>query len=352
MKKVLSLIVGIVFVVAAVVIGPVTMTNAQSDGELEELLRTLQEADEAIDPSEGVDPEEGIPVDPEEPEQPEEPAPEPEPENSGEEEHNAAEDLLDSMNEEFSFAGPEFIEVKEIGEDFVLLSVTQVLFKNTPVDAYKIYYSDTTLSNFENFDRIQDQEVEVEAVDGNMVHVRLEWLESNNTYYVVVAPVHPEDPTSEPLTMISDEVTFNTKEVSLSPSTKVFEDVSYTYEGNTATVTWTPSSVVQFAEIHVRHQTEGSYTKVWTPNMTEGAYTFTITKPGNYFLKMIGTDGNGNQMGLEHIQTVKIEDVEVSEEEPVVQAAPQVGPTTDLLIGLIVLSVIFYLWFRFRRIEH
>lgn len=266
------------------------------------------------------------------------------------EQHAAAEDLLDAMDDKFSYAGPEKIEVSEVGSDFVVVSTTQVLYDGQPVSKYKIYYSDTTLSNFQDFEKIQDKEVDIEKTEGTMVFLKLDELEANKTYYVVVSPVHPTDPQAEPLTMISAEVTFMTKDMAVSPTTKVFENVSYTYDNNMVTVTWTPSNAVDAAEIHIRHQSEGVYTKVGTPKMAEGKFTFSVNKSGNYFLKLIGTDASGKQMGQEHIQTVKVEEVQ-QQAEPV-QAAPKVGPTTDLLMILLVLGVVFYLVFRFRKIEN
>ena len=62
---------------------------------------------------------------------------------------------------------------------------------------------------------------------------------------------------------------------------------------------------------------------------------------------MIALDGEGEPVGKEHIQTMKIEEVETPEE--VVEAAPEVGPTTDMIIALLVLSFIVYMVYRFRR---
>ncbi|MDP2670184.1 MAG: hypothetical protein Q8O99_04420 [bacterium] len=176
-----------------------------------------------------------------------------------------------------------------------------------------------------------------------------EGLSTNQTYYVVVAPVHPTDPTQEPLSFISDEVMFTTQQEVAAPTEKVFENVSYTYKDSMVTLTWTPSSAAENADIQIRHQSEATYTKVGTPAISDGKFSFSVSKSGTYFLKMTGLDANGSSVGQEHIQTVKIDEVEKPTET--VQTAPQVGPTTNIMIGLLVFGVLAYFVSRFRRIE-
>jgi hypothetical protein len=65
---------------------------------------------------------------------------------------------------------------------------------------------------------------------------------------------------------------------------------------------------------------------------------------------MRALDTQGNLIGKEHIQTVKVDGVQAPAQP--VQTAPQVGPTTDLIIGLMIFAAIIYLVYRFRRIEN
>jgi len=68
---------------------------------------------------------------------------------------------------------------------------------------------------------------------------------------------------------------------------------------------------------------------------------------------MKGKDASGNDVGREHIQTVKVAEVKNPTEnnQPVVTNPPKVGPTTDLIIGMLILGMIVYMMYRFRRIK-
>ena len=64
---------------------------------------------------------------------------------------------------------------------------------------------------------------------------------------------------------------------------------------------------------------------------------------------MIALDGQGNPTGKEHIQTVKIGEVKAPEKP--VEVAPQVWPTTNIIVGLMIFAFMFYFVYRFRKIE-
>jgi hypothetical protein len=282
----------------------------------------------------------------EEPEEVEEVAEEP----TAEEQHQAAEDILDAMDEDtWAYAGEEKIEVKNVTTTGAHLLVTQVTYQGTPVTQYKVYYSDKTLATVQDFDQISDRVLDVKSTEGNTVTLDFDALEANKTYYVVVAPVHPTDPTQEPLSFISDEVMFTTQqEVAVAAVTeKVFENVSYTYKDSMVTVTWTPSSAADNTQIDLRHQSEATYTKIGSPMVNEGSFSFTVSKPGTYFLKMSAMNAAGVAVGQEHIQTIKIDEVQQPAE--VVQAAPTVGPATNLMIALMLFSVIVYAGVKYRK---
>lgn len=274
----------------------------------------------------------------------------PEEEAPAEEEHEAAEDILDGLDDDNrSPSSINDIEVDEIGADHAVLKVTEIMYDGESIENYRIYYSTTTLATVQDYDQIADAIVEVEEESDGMVMLKLENLLPETTYYVLVAPVHPTNETSDTISMISDEVTFTTEKDAVSADTKIFDNVTYTYANNNVTVTWDPSDLATTAEIHIRHQSEGSYTKVGSPKITDGTITFQIDKTWNYFLKLVALDWSGVAVGKEHIQTVKIDEVE--EVVPEVTTPPQVGPTANALIALMILSFIVYLVYRFRRIE-
>lgn len=194
-------------------------------------------------------------------------------------------------------------------------------YDGKPVTKYQIYYSDKTLATIQDFNLISNVIVEVKKTDGTNVELLFENLSPNKTYYIVVVPVHPTDPTQEPLGFMSDEVTFDTAQQVATPTEKVFTNVSYTYKDSSITLTWTPSSAAPKADIQLRHQSEATYTKVGTPALQDGKFSFKVSKSGTYFLKMTAMDATSNPVGQEHIQTVKIDEVEKT---TAVQAAPQV----------------------------
>ena len=265
------------------------------------------------------------------------------------EEHDSAEEILDQIEDDkWAYAGAESIELVEAGTDQAEIKTTKVLYDGTPVTRYRIYFSDSTLATQE-FDKIQDVIVDAtdDAEDTEKVVLTLGDLTADTTYYIVVAPVHPTDETIEPLTMITEELSFKTDTQATDPNAKMFENVSYTYSDNTVTLTWTPTGSATTAEVHIRHQGDASYTKVGSPKHADGKFVFTVTKSGNYFLKLIALDSAGAPVGKEHVQTIKIDEVT----EPEVQTTPQVGPTTDAILAIMILAVIAYLVFRFRRIE-
>jgi hypothetical protein len=268
------------------------------------------------------------------------------------EDHDAAEDILDDMeSDKWKFAGEEMIETDEVETGHVIIKTTQVLFEDKAVEKYKIYYANTTLAT-QDFDKITDKVVEIEKTEGTTVFLKLDGLELGKTYYVVVAPVHPTDPTVEPLSIISNELTFTTKggDDAVDASTKVFDGVSYTFKDSSVDLTWKPSAVAASVEVNLRHQSEGTYQKVGTAKMDAGKYTFTVSKSGNYFLKLRALNADGEAVGKEHIQTVKVDEVKAP--ATTVQTPPKVGPTTDLIIGLMIVATIVFLVYRVRRVEH
>ncbi len=268
------------------------------------------------------------------------------------EQHQAAEDILNAMDEDtWAYAGEEKIEVKDVTTTSATLVTTQVTYQGVPVTKYKVYYSDKTLATVQDFDKITDMVLDVVSTDGTMVTLNFDRLTPNSTYYVVVAPVHPTDATQEPLSFISDEVMFTTQQevVAPAPTQKIFENVSYTYKDSLVTLTWTPSSAADKTQIDLRHQSEAAYTKIGSPMVNDWTFSFTVSKPGTYFLKMSAMDAAGATVGQEHIQTIKIDEVQQPAPENVVQAAPTVGPETDLMIALMFFSVLVYAGVKFRK---
>lgn len=341
MKKIISLF-SLVLLLSWTIAVPIYAQSDSADKQLADLLSELEwsEIEENTNPAVEDTTIEKAPVEKEDTTK------------TAEEEHDAAEDILDSIEwDEWSFAGPQKIEIDDIKEDGATVITTEVLFDGASVDKYKIFYSLSTLSDISNFDSIQSVEVPVEKRENNMAYLKLKWLTPETKYYITVTPVHPTDPTVDWLNMSSSEVTFTTLAAipTVTPTTKLFEDVSFTQNKNTLTVTWTPTSLVENGSLQIRHKDDSDYVKVGTVSMASGKYTFTVNKPWSYFLKLHWVSDLWDVLWQEQVQNIKVEAFE--QPEAPVQAAPQVGPTTDLIMMLFILAMVIYFVYRFRRIE-
>jgi len=358
MKKLSSLL--MIAVLMTTVIAPISTVSAQdtTDEEIADLLAELAGDDSlagdvdapaeepAVDTTALEEPTEEIPVEANEPEPTAEGADMPK------EEHDAAEDILDIESDSWKFAGEPDLQIRELDETSVVLATRVVTYDDAAVKQYKIYYSETPLSDaLENFETIMSKDVVVMKTEDSMAEIKLDGLTENKLYYVLVAPIHPLDPTSDPLEMISPEVKFQTKAGApvINQNTRLFESVSYTQSGNTVTVTWTPSTETEKGMLSIKKGDETDFTALSTVMMTAGEYTFTVSEPGTHYLLLHGVDSQGGILGQEQVNSIKVDPFE-NPIEPVI-SAPQVGPTTDLIMALIVLGFIVYVVYRFRRID-
>ena len=268
-------------------------------------------------------------------------------------EHNAANDILDNMNDKWSYSTSESIAVEDITTDSAVIKTTEVLYENTPVTKYKIYVSDKSLLDVEDYSTIEDRVLIPIKTENKMVYLKLSNLDPETKYYVIVAPVHPTDPNIEAIDMISDEVSFTTQKAKPTPNTKMFTKVSYTYKDGKVTLTRDPSDLAKKAQISIRYKNDNNtpYVEVGKPDFNKGIYSFTVDKAWSYFLKMVALDGEGNTIWQEHIQTVKVDSVTKPPVEEVVKNAPKVWPASNALIGLMIFAIIVYLIYRMRSIK-
>ncbi len=268
--------------------------------------------------------------------------------------HNSADKVLDQAStDKRKYAGSEKIQSSDIMNDNIVIKTTEVLYNGTSVEKYRIYYAESSLSTITDTSKIKDVIVTPTEKKDGMVSLKLTGLKENTTYFVVVSPVDPTNPSAEALSMISDEISFktNTSTTVVNTASAGLENVSYTYKDNTVTLTWTPLVSSSTVDVQVRHQSETSYKKVGTVKGSTGKLSFDVSKSGNYFLKMSATDGNGTMIGKEHIQTVKVDSINAPADKPIVQTAPKVGPTSNMLFGIAIFSLLFYVVFRMRKIE-
>lgn len=293
--------------------------------------------------------------------------------------HDSAEEILDMMDDDQrAYVTDVSVQVDNIQQSSADIITTKATYEWQDVQEYRVYYSEKTLSS-QKLDLIEDKVIEAKEIpwDDENIQLTLTDLKPDTMYYVVISPIHPTDPTNEPLTMVTDEISFRTQwemqqptpaswneddntqqpqqpvETSWPwPNERIFNNVSYTNTDNSVTLKWNNSiQWVQRVEVHLRHQWESTYTNIWTPQFWAGTFTFNVDKSGNFFLKLRWLNENNQSVWREHIQTVKIDSIQqpVQNPEPVVVNPPKVWPATDLMIWVMIMWVLIYLANRFRR---
>lgn len=290
------------------------------------------------------------------------------------EDHDSAQEILDE-DERWTYSSGDdesTISINKINDTNAEIHVSKVLFDGTAVDNYRVYYSEKSLAS-QSLSLIKDTVVKKidDSANPDTVHLNLKWLSPDTKYYVVVSPVHPEDDSIEPLEVITKEVTFKTsakvvepkeeekkeevkeepKEEEKEEPKKYLTDVKTANTDNEVVLTrWTTMTDVKNVEVSLRHSTEDKYTTLTTADYSKGTFTFLVTKKGTYFIKLKALDKDGEILWEErttNVNVAKIIDPSKSD-EPVVANPPKVWPTTDLLIGLLIFSMIMYMMMRFR----
>ena len=171
---------------------------------------------------------------------------------------------------------------------------------------------------------------------------------AETTYYMYVLPVDPITG-DENIDFLTDELVVTTKGADApAADAMIIDALSYTQNANEVTVTW-EGSLEDAAEVtlSLRHTDETDYTVLGTKAFDAGSHTFTVTKEGTYFLKAQAMDADGNNVGAERIQTLKVTAFETPTEP--VEAVPQVGPATNFLLALLAFATVAYLGFRVRK---
>lgn len=101
--------------------------------------------------------------------------------------------------------------VSEIWTQYIEALISKAFYDDVEIGRYKIYYAKQSLYT-QKLSLIKDVVVDVDqAADPNYVSLRLDDLDPDTTYYLVAAPVHPTDPTIEPLEFFPNEVSATTE---------------------------------------------------------------------------------------------------------------------------------------------
>ena len=272
-------------------------------------------------------------------------------------EHNAAEDVLDLIANEIDSVwmnadgANAMIAPVSVDTTSVQIEFSQVTYEGAPIAQYKVYYGENAVGSDTGFDGLDSVVVSpMSRTDATATTEMIEitGLTAETTYYMYVVPVDPIT-NEDYIDLLTDEVIVTTGSAEAPASDAMIIDaLSYTQSNNEVTVTW-EGSLADAAEITLmlRHSDETEYTTLGTKAFDANSHTFTVTKEGTYFLKAQAIDENGENVGAERIQTLKV--TAFTMPTAPVEAVPQVGPATNLLFALLAFASVAYLGFRVRK---
>lgn len=129
-------------------------------------------------------------------------------------------------------------------------------------------------------------------------------------------------------------------------------NVSYTYEGNEYTVSWTPVDGAEKVQIYLKPAGVWDYIKQTDALMSAGIYKFTASKKWDYLVKLIPVDASNNPTGSELVQTIKVNAVSTPDApEEVVTNVPKVWPGLNLIVWLLLFGMLIYMLYRSRAVN-
>ncbi len=154
-------------------------------------------------------------------------------------------------------------------------------------------------------------------------------------------------------TTTTTETTHNAGEVTI-------ENISYTTDGKDLyTVTWTPLVGNANVKVEIKESKEADYFTLNTVKGSEGKIDIKLPAAGQYQVRLTAIDSTSNTaISKEYIQTIKVAGTtpppaptptETPNTTPVIEKAPGVGPTEDLIIFTIIMGLMMYGIFRFRK---
>ena len=308
--------------------------------------------------------------------------------------HGTAADILEQLddgNRSYANNNEAIAEVVKTEENSVTLHTTKALYKGNEVTTYKVFYSKTMLSS-QKFSDIESKTIKG-TIKWDKVEILLDWLSTNTTYYAVIAPINPEDASNEPLDKITGEIRFRTnaentnntwsnntwsnntwsnntwsnntwsnntwnEEIAEEIQPVIVEpkieltNISYTTKNNNIEVKRVSQNAGdESVEISIRHMDDLSFSPVWKIKASTQIFSFSVDKPGSYFIKMKVLDTNGKQIWADKDLNLKINEFE-EDITPTVTNPPKVGPTTDILIALMLFAAMIYIVYRVRRVEN
>lgn len=122
-------------------------------------------------------------------------------------------------------------------------------------------------------------------------------------------------------------------------------NISYVQNDNTVKVTWDVIDKNAKANVYIRHASERDFRKIATIKISDGSYSFVVTRDGTHYLKMEPINAAGKAHGKECVQTLRLKKVK----ETTIPVAPNNGPEMKILIAILGLTLFGYLAYRRRQ---
>lgn len=162
------------------------------------------------------------------------------------------------------------------------------------------------------------------------------------TYYVIVTPKNADNvewtPSKEVSVMLGNAWADHSSAWSAAGM-----NADITVTGGMANVTWAQVTWATKMQVFAKFAWDADYKKIAEEDVTKGAYSFKLQSKKDFLVKLVAIDGAGAQVWPEQILTGK-GDVDIK--------APKVWPASTMIIGMLLLSIVWYVTYRFRKIRN
>lgn len=226
----------------------------------------------------------------------------------------------------------------------------------TNVATYSIQYATAPLASVDAVD-VSKKVVQFASVSNKTtLSFEVTWLNADTQYYFAVVPMDGNQ-AGNPLQDFNIKTTASQWSAWTHGAADMnLANVSYTYEGNNYTVSWTPVDGAEKVQIYLKPADAWDYVKQPDVAMNAGIYKFTANKEGDYLVKMIPVDAANNPVGSELVQTIKVSNIvspasPVEAEKQVIKSVPKVWPGLNLMIGLFLFGILMYMLFKSRTVN-
>ncbi|WP_231176141.1 fibronectin type III domain-containing protein [Candidatus Absconditicoccus praedator] len=218
------------------------------------------------------------------------------------------------------------------------------------VQSYIIEYSTEDIHDDEIYNEIDVADIEDDEVtgkDGDSFEYTFEDLAEGEEYFVIVTPTVDGNDSENIL-----KFTFETDEEEVHEAATVqIQDVDYEVVDGEVRVTWSPSDDAEKVRVDLRHEDDTDFEEVDYANMDYGEFTIVPTRGGDYTVRLTPVnevDGEYESAGDEY----EFDVTGVETDEAQVEGEAEVGPATNIIIALILMTFIGYVLYRYNYLRN